>query len=227
MKSLIIKWGCLFILLQLSFNISLAQESQATDDCSQFRPEFPKNEKQPLMRRYTIQELHLGMSLDSAKNVVPFRFFTAVTKQGQLYEYHAEVGTPSVKILLSFTADQQLYQIIYSKRFDTAVSDQGLYERLLGRYGEPEKVFRNQESSKVLEICWGQCLMVNDKTFCQNETTNEYFTYFTVSLDQSRMQLAMMLNDSILKRNNKNNFMRRYQQYLNQPSNHELDQLKL
>ena len=202
---------------------SLAQEQKV--DCSTFRPSFPENEKPPLMRRYAIQDFHLGMSLSAAKNIQSFDFLRVVKKHNQLYEYHAEISNASENIFLSFTAEQQLYQVIYSRRFQAAVSDQDLFERLVGRYGNPVASFRNQSASKILEACWGQCLMVKEKTFCQNETTDNYFTYFTVSLDQSRIQLAMTLNDSVLKRSNHSNFERRYQQKLAAPSNKELDKL--
>ncbi len=221
------KFFFILIVLCLLNSASLAQEQQPASqvDCSTFRPNFPENEKPPLMRRYTIQNLHLGMSLSAAKNIQPFDSLQTIKKHNQLYEYHAEVSNSSEKILLLFTAQQQLYQVIYSRYFQASVSDQDLFERLVSRYGNPVALFRDPNASKILEVCWGQCLMVKENTFCQNETTDNYFTYFTVSLDQSRTQFAMTLNDSVLKRSNDSNFERRYQQKLSSPSNKELDKL--
>ncbi len=220
----IVFWMTLSIVLGLTFQTTWAQAV-----CQPLPPDEqgPPNEDPPKMGRYTLQGLYLGISSGEVKNILPNISITPVSEEGVLHEYHGELAIGPEQFLFVFTADNRLYKLVYKKKFDAAVVVQDLLDKLTSRYGPPFVSNKAGTARTSLEACWGQCLMIRDNVFCQDENTDRWYTYFTTSLDITRRHFSLVLNDSGLHRRNEQDFIQRKRTRRLAPSTQALEDLKL
>lgn len=187
----------------------------------------PPAAAKPKMGRFVIQDIYLGMSHKELKLIKPGLRVRPLTDSGVIHEFVGELRDHDEELLFIFTLDARLYKLVYQKRFKAAVDENELALRLTQRYGRPEVEIKKPTSKKVFEICWGQCDMITDGVFCQDEDTEAWYTYFTASLDSTRKRLSLVLHDSGLFERNELLFAEKKETKKLSDSTESLDQLDL
>lgn len=221
MKSIV---QVLFGIYLLGFTFS----AQAQEAC-QIPLEDRKRPREtaPKMMRYQIQEIYLGMSFRELQLNKPAISVRPVTESGVIHEYFVEYFTKDEHFLFLFTFDGRLYKLVYRKKFDAAVSEEELKIKLIQRYGQPDNLIETLNTKKVFEACWGQCQMIRQGVFCQNEDTEHWYTYFTAGLSITRKEFFAVLHDSALYERNEIRFVERKKNQQTAPSTTALNNLKL
>ena len=187
----------------------------------------PPNEIPPEMNQFEIQEIYLGMSYQELQLTKPDVSARPIVQSGVIYEYFAEYSTKDEQFSFSFTFDGRLYQLIYQKKFEAAVDEEELKLKLIQKYGQPDRVIEEENTQKVFEACWGQCQMIREGVFCQNEDTAHWYTYFTAGLGIARKTFFAFLHDSTLYEKNEIGFVERKEAKQMAPATHALENLKL
>lgn len=187
----------------------------------------PPDENPPKMGKFEIQEIYLGMSYKELQLTKPDVEARPIVQSGVIYEYFAEYSTKDEQFSFSFTFDGRLYQLIYQKKFAAAVDQEELRLKLIQKYGQPVTVIEEGNGQKVFEACWGQCQMIRDGVFCQNEDTEHWYTYFTAGLGIARKTFSAVLHDSTLYEKNEIGFVERKETQQMAPSTNALENLKL
>lgn len=214
----------LLIFFIIPFQSVYAQEQCKRDAQSSKPPEAAK----PKMNRYLIQGIYLGMSHKELQLIKENLTIRPVVDAGVTREFIGELFTKDEKFLFILTSDARLYKFIYQKTFQSAVEEEELLLRLTQRYGRPEVQLQSPaRSKKIFELCWGQCDMIKDGVFCQNQDTDAWYTYFTASLDNTRKHFYLTLHDSVLFERNELIFLEKKRDKLNTNSTQSLNNLKL
>ncbi len=214
------------VLFFLVFGFSLSLHAQ---EACKFDPDLHKRpeERAENMGRFLIQGIYLGMGFEELKLAKPGVVVQPAVESGVIHEYYGEYITDDEQFLFMLTSEGRLYKLIYKKHFAAAVSEQDLLVKLRQRYGQPRRTLSKTTKNKTFEACWGQCEMILDGTFCHDQETDHWYTYFTASLDITRKQFNIVLHDSTLYERNEIGFAERKTTKKMLPSTTALENLKL
>ncbi|MBF0287857.1 MAG: hypothetical protein HQM14_08565 [SAR324 cluster bacterium] len=199
------------------------------DESCKFDPDLHKRpeEKADNMGRFLIQGIYLGMGFEELKLAKPGVVVQPTVESGVIHEYYGEYVTENEQFLFMLTSEGRLYKLIYKKYFIAAVSEQDLLVKLRQRYGQPRRTLSKTTKNKTFEVCWGQCEMILDGSFCYDQETDHWYTYFTASLDITRKQFNLVLHDSTLYERNEIGFVERKTIKKMIPSTTSLEKLQL
>ncbi|MBF0278228.1 MAG: hypothetical protein HQM13_10570 [SAR324 cluster bacterium] len=181
----------------------------------------------PKMDRYLLQGIYLGMSFKELQLTKPELTVRPIVQSGVIREYFVEHFTSDEHFLFTFSWDGRMYKLVYHKDFPVAVDEQELKNKLLQKYGRPDSQLDKPGATKVFEFCWGQCQMIRENVFCQDEDTDYWYTYFTASLSIHRKDFSIVLHDNKRFEENEEAFVRRKRTKQMLPSSSALNNLKL